>query len=36
MRTDKVFADGMVQNIKEYLPPELQDVECSVIKNRTW
>lgn len=34
MRTDKVFADGVVQNIKEYLPPELQDVECSVVENQ--
>lgn len=34
MRTDKVFAEGVVQNIKAYLPPELQEVECSVVENQ--
>lgn len=32
MRTDKVFAEGVVQNIKAYLPQELQEVECSVVE----
>ncbi|MBS5322321.1 MAG: hypothetical protein KHY34_01265 [Lachnospiraceae bacterium] len=34
MRTDKVFAEGVVQNIKAYLPPELQEVECTVVENQ--
>lgn len=34
MRTDKVFAEGVVQNIQSYLPPELRAVECSVVETQ--
>lgn len=34
MRTDKVFAEDVAQNIKAYLPPELQEVECTVVENQ--
>ena len=34
MGTNKVFAEGIVQNIKEYLPDEFQDVECTVVESQ--
>lgn len=34
MITDKIFAEGVLQSVKEYLPPELQEVECSVVEKR--
>ncbi|MCU0081383.1 hypothetical protein [Extibacter muris] len=34
MRTDKVFAESVVQNIQSYLPPELRAVECSVVETQ--
>lgn len=34
MRTDKVFAEGVAQRIREYLPPEFRNVECTVVENQ--
>lgn len=34
MKSVKVFADGVAEQMKEYLPTEMQDVECTVVENR--
>lgn len=34
MKTDKVFAEGVVQNIKSYLPLEFQEVKCFVVEKQ--
>lgn len=32
MLEEKIFAEGVAQEIKNYLAPEFSDVECTVVE----